>query len=451
MGYLFVNVTAVQLNHHRGIMAFFWRKAQQPQETKSAPDLGRAMFVPGTVQADWMTPSAENFAKEGYSQNAVVYACVQKIASALASVDLDIAKYTGKDRTTIDNHPLRDLLERPNPSQGGAEFFKALASFFLIAGNGYVLKLPLGARPGTKPTEMWVMRPDRMSARQNDKGQTTAYVYKTSTNEVTFPIDLSTGACDILHIKDFNPLNDHLGMATMQPAANSVDIVNSALKWNYSLLKNSARPSGAFVVSMPSGSTGTSATAGTLSEEQFQRLREQVQQDSGTDAAGRPLILEGGLDWKEMSLSPKDMEFEGNMWAAARLIATAFGVPPQLVNIPGDSTYNNMLEAKLSLWQETVLPLLDLFLDAFNNWLTPIYDAKKTIFICYDLNSIPAIEEARYAKLERLSSVSYLTIDEKRQLAGFGNYPGGNGDVIFADANAVPLDILGEAPDDSQV
>ena len=120
------------------------------------------------------------------------------------------------------------------------------------------------------------------------------------------------------------------------------------------MLQNSARPSGALVVKANEYNNG-----GRLSEEQFEKLKSQLYAShTGSGNNGKPLILEGGLDWKEMSISPKDMDFIETKHTAAREIALAFGVPPQLMGIPGDNTYSNMVEARLSLWEQTIIPLI---------------------------------------------------------------------------------------------
>ena len=79
----------------------------------------------------------------------------------------------------------------------------------------------------------------------------------------------------------------------------------------------------------------------------------------GARNAGRPMLLEGGLKWQAMSLSPADMDFVGLKAAAAREIALAFGVPPMLLGLPGDATYANYREANRALWRLTVLPLAE--------------------------------------------------------------------------------------------
>jgi HK97 family phage portal protein len=105
----------------------------------------------------------------------------------------------------------------------------------------------------------------------------------------------------VLHMRLCHPLDDHYGFSPIEAAATAIDLHNQASKWNKALLDNAARPSGALVYA---------AREGRLSPEQFERLKAELQEGfQGAKNAGRPLLLEGGLDWKPLSLSPKDMDF----------------------------------------------------------------------------------------------------------------------------------------------
>ena len=142
--------------------------------------------------------------------------------------------------------------------------------------------------------------------------------------------EAAPGVRRVLHLKLFHPLNDHYGLSPIEAAASAVDIHNTASRWNKALLDNSARPSGALVYT---------ARDGNLTLEQYDRLKAELEQGfQGAARAGRPLLLEGGLDWKSMSISPKDMDFIEAKHVAAREIALALGVPPMLLGIPGDNT-----------------------------------------------------------------------------------------------------------------
>jgi HK97 family phage portal protein len=305
-------------------------------------------------------------------------------------------------------------------------------SHYLISGDAYVLKLPLKSK---KPTELWVLRPDRVRINHDAYGRVTGYEYRAGGGSVTYPVDPITGACDVMHIKKFHPLDDHKGLSPMACAAKSIDIVNEALNWNKSLLQNGARPSGAFVVKEAANNTGR------LSDEQYTRMREQLANEmTGSANAGEPLLLEGGVDWKEMSMSPRDMDFENNFWASARMIATAYGVPPQLVNIKGESTYSNYAEAKVAFWMDTVIPLIKMVFSHFDNWLTPLYG--EGMFIELNEDSIDAMEDKRWMKYDRLEKVSFLTANEKRTAVGLAPVDGG--DALLVDSGKVPIDILSD-------
>jgi HK97 family phage portal protein len=228
---------------------------------------------------------------------------------------------------------------------------------------------------------------------------------------VDIAVDPISGQSRILHLKSFHPLDDWYGMSPMEAAAYSIDQHNQCGAWNQALLQNGARPSGALMVKSGEGQSGT------LTETQYTRLKAQLdEQFSGAINAGRPLLLEGGLEWKEMSLSPRDMDFISIKHSSARDVALAFGVPPQLLGIPGDNTFSNMQEARLALWEQTIIPLLTSVTDALNNWLVPMFDG--ALKLSLDADAIPALAAKRDAYWDRISKADFLSDDEKRKLLG---------------------------------
>ena len=216
-----------------------------------------------------------------------------------------------------------------------------------------------------------------------------------------------------------NPLCDWYGLSAIEAAAYSIDQHNNAASWNQALLQNGARPSGAIIVK---GADGRPAE---LSDEQFGRLKEMIEEDfTGAANAGKPMILEGGLDWKEISLSPKDMDFIEGKHSAARDIALAFGVPPQLLGIPGDNTYSNLVEARATLWEQTILPLAENTIDHIGRWLAKL--CKQEFILKLDKDNIPALASKREAIWDRLERVSFMTINEKRKQVGLAPIKGGD-------------------------
>jgi HK97 family phage portal protein len=199
-------------------------------------------------------------------------------------------------------------------------------------------------------------------------------------------------------------------MSPIEAAATAIDLHNAASGWNKALLDNAARPSGALVY------TGGD---GHLTEEQFARLKAELQSNyQGAANAGRPMLLEGGLDWKAMSLSPKDMDFMEAKNAAAREIALALGVPPMLLGIPGDNTYANYQEANRVFWRQTVLPLVNRTLKTLSGWLAPSFGAGLALRPALD--EVDALASERAALWDRVSGADFLTVDEKRAAVGLG-------------------------------
>ena len=260
--------------------------------------------------------------------------------------------------------------------------------------------------------ELYALRPDRMKVVPGPDGWPQAYEYTVAGQTVRF--DQSAPQPPILHLTFFNPVDDYYGLCPLEAAAVAVDTHNAAAKWNKALLDNAARPSGALVYSGPDGCV--------LADQQFERLKKELdEQYQGTRNAGRPMVLEGGLDWKAMSLRPKDMDFMEAKHAAAREIALAFGVPPMLLAIPGDNTYSNYQEASRVFWRQTVLPLGGRVASALTQWLAPAFGAGLTLAV--DTDRIEALAADRAALWERVTKAPFLTVNEKRAAVGYGAVP----------------------------
>lgn len=356
-------------------------------------------------------------ADEGFRRNVIAYRCIRLVAQNAAAVPWAVFRGQGIGRHRLETHPLLGLLQRPNPRQGGAELFEAVYGFYLIAGNSYVEAA--GPRDAA-PLELWCLRPDRMRIIPGARGLPESYRYQVEGRATEFRADALTGRADILHLKAFHPLDDWYGMSPLEAAAFSIDQHNDAAKWNAALLQSSGRPSGALVYK-PAHEGG----ADTLTDEQRAKLKEEVERYfSGPENAGRPLVLEGGLDWRDMALSPKDMDWLAGKDVSARDIALAFHVPPQLIGIEGSLTFANFEQARLALFDDAVLPLLDRMKDALNNWLAPRFGAD--ISVDYDLDGVEALAPRREKTWQRVTAADFMTLNEKRRALGLPPLDGGD-------------------------
>ena len=407
-----------------GYWADFWRAfaqnipASRTIERKHSAVGGLAAGAGGGAVAwfsgfapNWTPRTYADFAAEGYRKNVIAFRAVRMVSEGAASVPWRLFR----DGRAVETHPLLDLLDRPNPLQGGNELFEAFYGYLLIAGNAY---LEAVEDSQGQPQELYALRPDRMKLVPGPQGWPVAYLYSVAGKTHRYVVDAARGLMPILQLKSFNPLDDHYGLSPIEAAAFGIDIHNAAGAWNKALLDNAARPSGALVFEPDDG-------AGNLTPSQFDRLRtELAEQYQGAANAGRPLLLEGGLKWQAMSFSPADMDFIESKHVSAREIALAFGVPPMLLGIPGDNTFANYQEANRALWRQTILPLLDKMADALNGWLVAKFG--RGLRLTHDIDGIPALASERDAMWARLDAARFLTVNEKRRAAGLGPIDGGD-------------------------
>ncbi|WP_375597976.1 phage portal protein [Devosia sp. Naph2] len=377
----------------------FGGRTNTPEETKAFA--GHTMLTLSQLgPAQWSGRGYASLVNQGFMRNPVVYRCVRLIAEAANRVPLTV-KIEGQ---AVSEHPLVSLLAKPNGRQSGAEMLEAVYAYLQTAGNAY---LQAGIVDGAVRT-LFVLRPDRMSVVAGRDGWPVAYDYKAGGRASRISQD-SHPVPGVLHMALFHPLDDHYGMGPLEAAQTSLDIHNASAQWNKALLDNAARPSGALVYS---------AGTGSLTEEQFNRLKEEMEAHfAGAANAGRPMVLDGGLDWKTIALSPRDMDFIEARHAAARDIALAFGVPPMLLGIPGDNTYANLAEANKALWRQTLVPLVVRVAQELSGWLGPAFEGAEVV---PDFDGVEALAEDRAALWARVGAAGFLTDDEKRELTGIG-------------------------------
>lgn len=386
----------------------FWQRsaallrgaAPVPSHSSKASAAAPLIALHTTGRPVWSPRDYAAFAREGYARNPIVYRGVRMVAEAASSVPVRL--FQGAHE--LPDHPLLTLLARPNAASCGPDLLEEWYGYLLIAGNAYLEAV----FSGNEVRELHVLRPDRMKVVAGTDGWPDAYEYTANGMTARFAQAPEQGLRPILHMALFNPANDYYGMSPIESASTAIDLHNSASAWNKALLDNAARPSGALVYTSGDGH---------LTDEQFERLKAELTENyAGAMNAGRPLLLEGGLDWKTMSLSPKDMDFLEAKHAAAREIALALGVPPMLLGIPGDNTYSNYSEANRVFWRQTVLVLVNRTLKALSSWLAPFYG--ECLELRPALDHVEALSAERSALWDRVQRADFLTTDEKRAAIG---------------------------------
>lgn len=403
-------------------IASFFTRASQAGGVTVANIVGQAQYQPAGYTAS----------VKRVGRHPVALRCMNLIASSAASVKPTV--YIGDDE--VPDHPFALLLRKPNQMTGGSQFIEALAGYLKLNGNAFVE----ATLTGRTPIELYALRPERVRIVFGADGWPSAYEYEANGIKVQYPVNVEGGVMPVLHLRTFNPDSDFFGLGCLEAASAAMDLYLSGRDYQKAVLDNGGRVSGAL-------SYGKDATD-KLTKEQVEILRSQVEEQySGVKSAGKIMVLHGGMAYQQMGLTPQDLQGAKTRDDAAREIALCFGVPPMVLGIPGDNTYSNYQEANTSLWRETILPLVDLIYDGLARWAAVMFNEPE-LSIRYDMDSIPALAEEVERKWKQAETATHLTIDERRELTGYGPTPGG--DVVLVPASTMPLGEDGAATGDEQ-
>ena len=360
------------------------------------PALLRGLRMWGGGEGEWPR-SYEAQVREAFLGNPVAQRAVRLVAEGVASVAVYSDMPGGDERL-------------PAAARQGlitAALLETVAAQLLLHGNAFVQLLQNGQGA---PAQLFALRPERVSVEPDASGWPAAYLYKVGEARMRVPGRDGLGRPGLVHLRALHPLDDHYGLGCLGAAAGAVAIHNAATRWNKALLDNAARPSGALVYEPGDGSV--------LSPDQYERLKAEMEASlAGAGNAGRPLLLDGGMRWQALSLSPAEMNFAELKAAAARDIALAFGVPPMLLGLPGDSTYANYREANRALWRLTVLPMAERILAGIGEGLAAWWPGLR---LRADLDQVTALAEDRERLWAQVSAADFLSREEKRELLGFG-------------------------------
>ena len=375
-------------------MKFFGRKSAGREVSRPVLSRGFAAWASGggsDGQGDWPR-SYEAQVRHGFVGNAVAQRAVRLMCESVGSAPLTAS--------------VPEALALVTTRSAGQPLIETVAMHLLLHGNAYV-QIVAGA-DGT-PVDLYALRPERVTVEADARGWPVAYRYRAGDVVTCLIAEDPLGRPAVVHVKTLNPLDDHYGLGCLGAASGAIAIHNAATRWNKALLDNAARPSGALVYDP--GEPGASLTS-----DQFDRLRAQMEESfAGSANAGRPMLLDGGMKWQAMSMTPADMDFVALKAAAAREIALAFGVPPMLLGLPGDATYANYREANKALWRSAVLPLTQMILDALAQGVRGAFPG---LTLGIDLDRVTALSEDRERLWGMVGAAGFLSDDEKRAAVG---------------------------------
>lgn len=357
-------------------LAFYPSKADQGGKRLDLASL----FMPG--QPVYTDLSVKKATREGYKLSLYVYRCIRVIVQAASGIPWIVLD---KDGEEIPDHHFTQKWARPNKEFSGQDNMEFIIAHLKLVGNSLIQPIMVAG----KPEEYWICMPDLIKPIPAEvKGEWLKGYEVREADGSSHNLPPET----FIHFMQFDPGNPFWGVGDLMAAARTVDTDNEAQDTQKVSMQNRGIPSGIF------------GHERDLDEEQLKeqtrRIEELYLQKSKRRA---PWVLGSGVNWQAMSLTPVEMDFIASRLQNKRDIAAAFGVDPWFLGDNEHSSYNNILEAKKALYENTVIPLLEDMKSTLNLRVAPLY--KEDITITYDLSNVQAVREDFGKKVDQASKL----------------------------------------------
>ncbi len=349
-----------------------------------------------------------------------------------------------KEKEFLEEHPVLDLLSFPNAAQSYIQFMDRLLGLFLLHGEVFIISTGDVTK---EPNEIWVISRQNVSLLEGSDGfidtiqvQTTGQVETYFRHEVDGKFrfynrkDATSSIQDkeILQLKNFNPAGGLVplrGRSQLQSIYFEIEQWIHAAQHNLSLLVRGATPSGIFT---------TSDALDGLTDEQYQRLEQQIRNYwEGSSNAGRVAFLSNGIEFSSLSQSNKDLDFVSSKEQLQRDIYNRLKIPLPLVS-EKTMTLANMSTSSIMLYDNAVKPLLNCVFTEITRLLMYRYKDSENDILAIDEGDIGALAPRRNAQTIQLQETGASTINDRRRLLNLPTLDNG-GDVVYGRITDAPI------------
>ncbi|MGQ9888757.1 MAG: phage portal protein [Aggregatilineales bacterium] len=271
-----------------------------------------------------------------YQRSPWVYVAVSRIAEAAALVPLHVYRLDGERRVPVTRHPLEDLLTAPNPWASRFELLEQTVGALELTGNAYWF---LGGAGGGPPSEIWPLRPDRVSVVPDPDNYVRGYVYEVDGLRV--PLDPT----EVIHFRRWHPASDYYGLSALEAARAAVETDRSMAAWNRSTFGAGH--------GVPAGIV---AIKDFVSDADFERIKNEWRQSYGGPQRRTAFLRGGSVTWQHIGLSHTELDFLRGRQQHRDEILNIFGVPVGLVS--ENATEANARVAERLFIERTLWPKL---------------------------------------------------------------------------------------------
>ena len=378
------------------------------------------------------TTSGKSVTERSAMQMTAVYSCVRILSEAVAGLPLHVYRYNdsgGKEKAV--DHPLYLLLhDEPNPEMTSFIFRETLMTHLLLWGNAYAQIIRNGKG---EVIALYPLMPNRMTVDRDENGHL-YYQYSRSNDEAIKSKDSTVilQPKDVLHIPGLG-FDGLVGYSPIAMAKNAIGLAIATEEYGAKFFANGAAPSG--VLEHP----------GTIKDPS--KVREAWQsQFGGSQNSGKVAVLEEGMKYTPISISPEQAQFLETRKFQINEIARIFRVPPHMVGDLEKSSFSNIEQQSLEFVKYTLDPWVVRWEQAISRaLLTP--DEKKRYFVKFNLEGLLRGDyQSRMQGYATARQNGWMSANDIRELENLDLIaPEDGGDLYLVNGNMVPLTLAGAA------
>ena len=376
----------------------------------------RAPFMRGMAIPPAMKTTDYLMAYKGW-----VYACVRAIAEETANINLVLKKRKSQDEfEMVDAHPAIDLLHKVNPLYTSYLLWESTQAYMDLVGEAFWY-LAGADKQGKEPKEIWVLRPDWVNVKDAKDKLISSYTYGPPGGELeTIPFE------QIIHFKDMNPINLYRGHGTIKAADVAIDTDTFAAKYNRQFFYNDASPGGVI------------HTDQVLDDETYDRIHtEWDNAHKGVEKSWKVAILEAGLEWQDVGLKQKDMQFIEQRRFSRDEIFSMFRVPKTLVAISDDVNRAASRESRAVFLENNIDHKQKRLVAFLNEFYLPRW-GDEDLFFDY-VSPVPADADAQLRTVDSGLTMGWMTRNEARELQGYETLDDPAADTLYIPFSLQPL------------
>ena len=408
-----------------GILSGLFRSRDKPQNRTTGS--AYTFFMGGTT-------SGKPVNERSAMQMTAVYSCVRILAEAVAGLPLHLYRYTetgGKEKAV--DHPLYQLLhDEPNPEMSSFVFRETLMTHLLLWGNAYAQIIRNGKG---EVIALYPLMPNKMSVDRDEKGQL-YYTYQRSNEEAHTMEGASVKLqpADVLHIPGLG-FDGLVGYSPIAMAKNAIGMAIACEEFGAKFFANGAAPSG--VLEHP----------GTIKDPS--RVREAWQsQFGGASNSGKVAVLEEGMKYTPISISPEQAQFLETRKFQINEIARIFRVPPHMVGDLEKSSFSNIEQQSLEFVKYTLDPWIVRWEQSMMRVLLSV-DEKKEYFVKFNLEGLLRGDyQSRMNGYSIARQNGWMSANDIRELENLDRIPAEQGgDLYLINGSMLPLGSAGAYAD----